>query len=82
MERPKNFNELVELDTKELTDSDGVRYQALVIVDAATKFTNLILLDSASSWQVAAAFLQRWAAGAGELGSVVVDQGAEFRGEF
>ena len=61
----EKFNEQVGVDVIIVHDSEGKKYPALNIVDMASRYQTVVLLDKVGSEQVARAFAQHWVRWAG-----------------
>ena len=78
----ERFNEQVGVDVIIVHDSEGKKYPALNIVDMASRYQTVVLLDKVGSEQVARAFAQHWVRWAGAPEVVQHDQGGEFQKAF
>ena len=80
--RPQSFNSLIGCDVKAVYDIDGVKYEALNIVDMATGFQILAILDGPSASECAEKLWLWWVLWAGPPKSIVSDLGTSFRTAF
>ena len=80
--RPNAFNSMVGCDVKAIYDADGVKYDALNILDVATGFQMLAILDGPSSTECAEKLWLWWVLWAGPPKMVVSGLGTSFRTAF
>ena len=80
--KPTRFNEAIAIDLKFLDDANQVTYVFMNILDIATRFSLMVLLDNKAAATVVAAFELHWVSWAGVPGSLAHDQGREFEGEY
>ena len=77
--RADQFNEVVGMDLFFIQDSQGSKRTVLSIVDHATTYHVLRMLDSKSPKEVAAVFHEAWIGVFGPPQQLLYDQGSEFR---
>ena len=80
--RPRTFNMTVGCDLKPIHDADGNQYHALNILDFATTFQVLALLDNCSAAECAEKFWLWWVIWAGPPRTLVTDMGSSFLAAF
>ena len=80
--RPSTFNSMVGCDVKAICDADGVKYDALNIVDMATGFQILAILDGPGSTECAEKLWLWWVLWAGPPKMIVSNLGTSVRTAF
>ena len=80
--KPVSFGLELHCDLKYIHDFKNQLYVALSIVDAATSFHTAVMLKNRTAAHVARKFARHWCSLYGIPGTIVVDQGGEFDGEF
>ena len=80
--RPNTFNSMIGCDVKAIYDADGTKFEALNIVDLATGFQILAVLDGPSSTECAEKLWLWWVLWAGPPKTIVCDLGTSFRTAF
>ncbi len=71
------FNQLVGVDLKEVLDVTGERHTFLNVLDIATRYSELVHVESKNSQVVAQAFMDSWVKPFGVPERVIHDQGGE-----
>ena len=80
--RPNTFKSMIGCDVKAIYDANGLKFEALNIVDLATGFQILAALDGPSSTECAEKLWLWWVLWAGPPKTIVSDLGASFRTAF
>ena len=80
--RPRTFNLMVGCDMKVVHDHQGQQYYALNIVDFATTFQVMAMLDGCSAEECAEKFWLWWVVWAGPPKTLVTDMGTSFLAAF
>ena len=80
--RPRTFNLMVGCDMKVVHDHQGRQYYALNIVDFATTFQVMAMLDGCSAEECAEKFWLWWVVWAGPPKTLVTDMGTSFLAAF
>jgi len=73
---------MIGCDVKAAYDADGIKFEALNIVDMATGFQILAILDGPSATECAEKLWLWWASWAGPPKTIVSDLGTSFRTAF
>ena len=80
--RPNTFNSMIGCDVKAIYDANGLKLEAPNIVDLATGFQILAVLDGPSSTECAEKLWLWWVLWAGPPKTIVSDLGMSFRTAF
>ena len=80
--RPNTFNSMIGCDVKAIYDANGLNFEALNIVDLATGFQILAILDGPSSTECTEKLWLWWMLWAGPPKTIVSDLGTSFRTAF
>ena len=80
--RPNTFNSMIGCDVKAIYDANGLKLEAPNIVDLATGFQILAVLDGPSSTECAEKLWLWWVLWAGPPKTIVSDLGTSFRTAF
>ena len=80
--RSNTFNSMTSCDVKAIYDANGLKFKALNIVNLATRFQILAVLDGSSSTERAKKLWLWWVLWAGPPKTIVSDIGTSFRTAF
>ena len=81
-EKPREFNQLVAVDLKEVKDAEGEAHTFLNILDVATRYSVFVRVWSKDSQEVADTFCKAWVGPFGPPEQIIHDQGGELFRHF